>query len=104
QVRNRANQAKTSAQTGLATAQASLVTHIGGAALDEEVLLAAVNERREVLKASALDCVDAESDFLEDVTLEAGQTGITLATAITETDALVAMVTDLSKLDELRSS
>lgn len=104
QVRNKANLAKKSTEDGLAAAQASLVTHIGGASLDEEAVRVAVNERRQVLGAPALLGIDAESDFLDGVTLEAGQAGITLATAITETDALVALVADLSNLDELRSS
>ena len=103
-VRNKTIQTKTGAQTNLMNAERSLVTHVGGTALDETALLAVVNERRGVLGAPELAVVSHETDFLEAVTLEAGQTGISLATAISETSSLITWVADPSNLDSLRET
>ncbi len=102
--RNKADQTKSAAQTNLTSSERSLVTHVGGTAFDEAVLLKAVNERRRVLGAPDLTVVNGETDFLAAVTLEASQSGISLATAITETDTLITMVADVSGLDSLRET
>lgn len=101
---NKANQIKTDAQTNLANSERSLVTHVGGTEFDETVLLKVVNKRREILGASKLTAITHETDFLEAVTLEAGQTGISLPTATMETSALIARITDISDLNSLREA
>lgn len=102
--RNRANQVRTSAQTNATNAERSLATHTGGAAFDEAGLLAAVNERRAVLGATPCTALQRHTDFLEGVKVEAGQTGVTIATAIAETDTLVGRINDMQTLDEMREA
>lgn len=100
----RADENRTAAQTNATNFERSLATHTGAFTLDEAGLLAAVNERRAVLGATAFTALNRHIDFLEGVNVERGQTGVTIATAVAETDTLVGRINDMQALDEIREA
>lgn len=92
------------AKTAVSTAENELSSHLGTSDLATTAVLEAVNNRRTILGASKVIELNDASDFLVDITASSGESTLNLASAITETNALLTKIHDLSTIDHKRQA
>jgi RecF/RecN/SMC N terminal domain len=92
------------AKSDTETARGAFKTQLAIANLTDDVVLAAINRRREILGATPLAELEGDTDILAAITAGSGTTTFNLISAKANAADLTARVVDKTDIDEMRSA